>query len=114
MNSTKPQAKLINVAREFSTEPAGRFPSDGPVNGERFRKELLLPALRKSDQHVCVNFDGTEGYGSSFLEEAFGGLVRVDGLTAADLRERLQIESAEDPSVIEEIWQYIDHAHSEK
>ena len=98
----------ISVAKEYSDEPAGRYPSDGSFSGERFRKELLVPAL-KGHEHVTVDFDGTEGYGSSFLEEAFGGLVR-DGFAPAQLRKQLEIHSKEDPTVIEEIWGYIDEA----
>jgi hypothetical protein len=43
-----------------------------------------------------VFIDGTEGFGSSFLEEAFGGLVRVEGYKAESLKNRLRI-IAEDP-----------------
>lgn len=100
--------KLINVAKEFDPEPAGRYPADGPANGERFRAEYLVPAFAKNDE-VVVDFDGTEGYGSSFLEEAFGGLVR-EGMSPSELRKRLKITSTEDDTVIEEVWQYIDEA----
>ena len=95
----------ISVARDFSPNPAGRFPSDGQFNGERFRNEFLIPAL-KTDEPVTIDFDGTEGYGSSFLDEAFGGLVRA-GFQADLLRNRLQIKSEEDPSVVQEIMGYI-------
>lgn len=67
--------KTINIARDFSEIPGGRFPSDGPFNGQDFRDKFLAPTIRKYGG-VAVEFDGTEGFGSSFLEEAFGGLVR--------------------------------------
>lgn len=96
----------INVAKDFSPNPAGRFPSDGEFSGQRFREELLLPAL-KTNEKITIDFDGTEGYGSSFLDEAFGGLVRA-GYQPQVLRDRLSIKSEEDPSVIQEIIGYIE------
>lgn len=81
---------VIDIGKHFSEVPAGRFPDDGPDNGERFRVQFLVPALRESNT-VEVVLDNTEGYGSSFLEEAFGGLVRLEGFTTRDLSERLLI-----------------------
>ncbi|MGX5672762.1 STAS-like domain-containing protein [Thermomonas fusca] len=88
-------ACVINVARDFSPVPGGRFDEDGEFNGSRFRREYLVPKLQ-SCESVDVIIDGTEGFGSSFLEEAFGGLVRLEGFKADDLRNRLRI-IAEDP-----------------
>jgi hypothetical protein len=56
---------------EKPTFPAGRNRSDGPYSGEFLRDEKLLPVL--AQDKVIVDLDGTLGYGSSFLEEAFGG-----------------------------------------
>jgi hypothetical protein len=101
--------RLINVAEQYSAEPAGRYPEDGNFNGQRFREELLLPILAQR-YHVVVDFDGTEGYGSSFLDEAFGGLVRQGHFSEAALRELLEVRSGEDPTVVDEVWSYIDDA----
>jgi len=79
----------IDIASEFSVTPAGRFYSDGPDSGERFREEFLVPALR-SPEPITIKIDGTAGYGSSFLEEAFGGLVR-GGFDKGELIKRLNI-----------------------
>jgi len=68
--------KIISIATDFSRYPAGRTRADGPYSGELFRTKMLEPALAAGD-HLVVNFDGARGYGSSFLEEAFGGLVRA-------------------------------------
>ncbi len=105
----KSSSSEINVAKQYSRDPAGRYPEDGEFNGQRFRDELLLPLL-SSGTHVVVDFDGTEGYGSSFLDEAFGGLIRKGAFTKAQLRELLEIRSSEDPTVIAEVWSYIDDA----
>lgn len=95
--------RTLSVA-EFSRFPAGRYRSDGPASGEEFRESMLAPALRGDP--VLVLLDGTMGYGSSFLEEAFGGLVRVSGFTRPDLEQRLTLR-ATDNSLVDEVWQYI-------
>jgi hypothetical protein len=100
----------INIAKDFSDVPLGRYPTDGNFSGERFREERLRPALQKGN--VVVNIDGTEGYGSSFLDEAFGGLVRKKYYNAADLHSRLTIEYADPAYKLYSnlIWKYIDEA----
>lgn len=85
----------INVAKEFSKTPFGRFTSDGPNNGERFRREKLLPVLEQSgNEPVTIDFNGISlVVGSSFFEEAFGGLVRLNHLNKNKLLSRLKIQS---------------------
>jgi len=99
--------RSIALAREFSKFPGGRYRSKGVFSGEEFRDEFLIPAL-KAEKLVVVQLDGTEGYGSSFLEEAFGGLVRK-GFDLAFLKERLKpvAESPAFKEYVDEIWQYI-------
>jgi hypothetical protein len=80
---------MIDVAEQFSAHPSGREPKDGPFNGEKFRRELLIPAIKKimekevPDKHLVVNIDSVRTFGSSFLEEAFGGLYRETGFDAS-------------------------------
>ncbi|TSD71172.1 DUF4325 domain-containing protein [Janthinobacterium sp. KBS0711] len=98
--------KKLSVATEFSEFPAGRVPDDGPNSGERFREEKLLPLLNGSGDRIEINLDETMGYGSSFLEEAFAGLLRNNGKTERELRDRLVFV---DSRIIYElmIWDYI-------
>lgn len=103
----------IRIAHDFSDVPLGRYPSDSDYSGERFREEFLRPALDKGE--VTVNIDETEGYGSSFLDEAFGGLVRRGYFASPDLHSKLTIES-NDPNLTmysNLIWKYIDEAVAE-
>lgn len=100
----------INVSKDFSEYPAGRYRDDGEFSGEVFREDLLVPKLEIYDV-VEINLDGSMGYGSSFLEEAFGGLVRLKKFTREALHKKLKFHYKEDPIVIDEIWQYIDSAH---
>lgn len=95
----------INIPEDFTRYPAGRYIADGSFSGQRFRDELLVPALRQADQ-VEVHLDGALGYGSSFLEEAFGGLIRDAGFEPADLSRRLKIISV-DTALVTEIEQYL-------
>jgi hypothetical protein len=96
--------KAINVCQDFTRFPAGRFISDGSYSGQRFRDEFLIPALKSSDS-VEIYLDGTLSPGSSFLEEAFGGLLR-QGFTTSDLASRLKI-FASDEVLVAEVRQYL-------
>ena len=98
--------KIINIERDFSRYPAGRYVDDGPYSGQRFRERFLIPALsEESGGKIFIELDGARGYGSSFLEEAFGGLIRA-GFSAADVLNRLELKS-QDESLVEEIEGYI-------
>lgn len=103
--------QLIKIADDFAAEPFGRYPADGDSNGTRFREDLLKPSLDAFGT-ITIIFDGAEGYGSSFLEEAFGGLVRLEGFSSSDLHERIKMVSEDDPSLIDEVWEYIGSAKS--
>lgn len=100
--------RTIRLAADFNPFPFGRYPSHGDWNGQRFRDEWLVPALRDGDD-VEVDLDGARGLSPSFLEEAFGGLVRV-GFPAKDLTMRLRIKSDRDPSFVDTIKGYIQDA----
>lgn len=106
--------KKIDIGKDFTDTPLGRYASDGSFSGERFRDEYLLPAL-KGDEQVSVIIDDVEGYGSSFLEEAFGGLVRKHGFTAKELHSKLIVvcESVAYQLYKILIWKYIDEARPE-
>jgi STAS-like domain of unknown function (DUF4325) len=95
----------IDVGRDFSRFPSGRYAAKGSTSGEAFRNNLLVPALRKNNDKIQVLLDGTVGYGSSFLDEAFGGLVRI-GFDPAILLTRIDLITL-DGSLKDEIHEYI-------
>lgn len=72
---------VINIATDYSRFPGGRYPEDGSGNGTDFREHFLVPVL-EGKQHATIVLDGAVGYPSSFLDEAFAGLVRVKGFSA--------------------------------
>lgn len=84
----------LSIAHEYSKSPAGRYPKDGPFNGERFREELLIPKLDaaiSAGAKLVVNFADADSYSSSFLEEAFGGVVREGRFSNDQLKKYLEL-----------------------
>lgn len=104
MSSTK----TIDVGKDFTRYPAGRFQKDGPGSGEQFRNDYLIPALT-ANERVVLLLDSTMGYGSSFLEEAFGGAVRIGKMSAEATLKKLDLITT-DPSLKLEIESYITQA----
>ena len=102
---------VIDVAKDFTPKPYGRYVADDAErSAEVFRRNFLIPAFEKKKPFV-VDLSGSNRYGSSFLEEAFGGLVR-DGVHESDL-ELMEVKHDLLPSIVEEIKFYIDRARSE-
>jgi hypothetical protein len=101
--------------RDFTEFPGPRKETIGSFSGERFRKEEIMPTIIKHGiEKIQIDLDGTAGYGSSFLDEAFGGLIREEGLNpnkVSDLCKR--IISDDDPSLISEIMLYVSEAIEE-
>lgn len=97
--------KTISIAKDFSVFPGGRIPDDGPFSGEEFRDKFLMPIFSGSEK-VVIDFDNVRGYGSSFLEEAFGGLLRK-GISLNKIREQILFKSSKD-SIIKEINRYME------
>lgn len=83
----------IDLATQFSPYPSGRYPTDGKFNGQTFREEVLVPALKGASaaDKLFINIDGVRTFGSSFLEEAFGGIVRNGELSREELKQRLEV-----------------------
>ena len=108
----------ITIAKDFSPVPSGRYRDDGPASGEGFREDYLIPAIEKArskGERLEVVFDGLEGVSASFLEEAFGGLVRNCGFTSKELHRELEVFAA-DPMYrpfIQVLWDDVDSAKPE-
>ena len=71
----------IDIAQDFSRFPRRLTPKDGPANATTFRQQHLVPVLENNDRAIVI-LDGVGGYSASFLNEAFGGLVRKEGYSA--------------------------------
>jgi len=96
---------IISIAKDFSDVPAGRYYADGEWTGQKFREKVLVPALKraKNKTPVIVDINGAEGYGSSFLEEAFGGLIREEGYTKDGIKEILEIKANDTYDIYKQI-----------
>lgn len=88
----------ITVVEDFSAKPYGRYPDDGLGCGQYFRQKQLVPALRKFE-NVHVILDGYNRYGRSFLDEAFGGLIREEGFSWEELKSRLSYSHSQVKSI---------------
>lgn len=102
----------ISVVNDFHKRPAGRYKLDGQYSGEAFRENLLIPKLNEAiekKEKLIIDFDGVSMSASSFLEEAFGGLVRLNYFKAEQLKEILEIYSSRQV-ISDKIWEYIGDA----
>ncbi|VVP59079.1 hypothetical protein PS838_05985 [Pseudomonas fluorescens] len=90
---------------EFSKTPYGRYEIDGKSNGSAFRDNILAPAFKNPDiDRVNVYLDTVDDgyeYGSSFLEEAFVGLVRKCNIDASIVRKKLNLITEHNDYLIE-------------
>jgi hypothetical protein len=106
----------IKIATDFTTAPGPRYIDEGKFSGELFRKEILFPKLKEALKHRCcleVDLDGTAGYGTSFLEESFGGLIREDKLDLDTINKSIKIISNDQPDLLDEIKEYLNDAQKE-
>ena len=101
----------INLTSDFNPRPFGRYRADGERSAEVFRDDFLIPQIHEHEE-VTVDLSGTNYYGSSFLEETFGGLVR-QGFTEEQLQSKLKVVHERLPSIAQEAWMYIQEAQAE-
>lgn len=91
---------MYSIAQNYTLTPGPRYRDEGQNSGEDFRKKVLTGLVKKAIQtgeKLIIDLDGTEGYGPSFLEESFGGLIRVEGIDYSALMKVLEIKSDEEP-----------------
>ena len=103
----------IHIATEFSVFPGPRYEREGPFSAQEFREALLEPRFRRAEangEELHVDLDGGFGYSTSFLEEAFGGLVREFGFKRVD--RVLRFKSTDEPYLIHEIKRYMKETSS--
>lgn len=97
---------------DFSANPGPRYKRQGKHSGEALRPKLVR-LLRDQEGRIRVILDGTKGIGSSFLDEAFGGLVRCEHFSRAELEHRFDFVSNVDPSYINTIRDSLNRAESD-
>ncbi len=97
----------IDIAHDFSDTPGARYISEGPDSGELFRRNFLEPFFKQDieNKRLTIILDGTAGYATSFLEEAFGGLARLYGKNV--VLNKISFISNDDALLVDEIISYI-------
>lgn len=103
----------FNVGKDFSPIPGGRRKGLSAWSGEDLCEKIAGYLMQGNK--VEVTLDGTEGYGASFLDGAFGGLARMGRWSADDLKNILSIK-AESPayqSYVDLAYKYIDFTFSD-
>lgn len=106
----------INISADFSTTPGPRYISEGKYSGELFRQKFIYLFVNEAiinDKPFEVNLDGTAGYATSFLEESFGGLIRIHHLPYDKIIKLLVLISEEEDYLIDDIQEYLNDAHEE-
>lgn len=101
--------QIVILVSDFSNAPGPRYRAEGQHSGQEFRENVLLPQFKAAQAEGCtllVDLDGTAGYASSFLEEAFGGLSRIVG-DPDEVLSRIELKSDDQPRLIERVTRYI-------
>ena len=108
----KRRIKIMNIIKikDFAKYPGPRYANLGEFSGEVFRDAVLIPAIMKNDD-FSIDFNGVYGFGSSFLEEAFGGLVRK-GVPSEKIEILMKNLICDDETIVAEVISYINDALS--
>ena len=86
------------IIAEFSEYPGPRYCSQGDSSGESFYFSELNTAFAsaiRENKKLIVSLDGTAGYASSFLDQAFGNLIYDFSLEV--VKKNLVIVSKQEP-----------------
>lgn len=100
---------VINVAEDFSDLPIGRkiherfMCEPNMLSGEAFKRNLLIPAL-KTGKPVIIDMSNVYGFGSSWLNEVFGGLHEDMDSTKQELTKRIDILCIDDKMTLSSIY----------
>lgn len=98
------------VSSQFSRFPGGRRRAHGAFSGEAFREDVTIPLLREFE-FVKFDLSDSKGYSSGFLDEAFGEIGAILGLSEA--RRRVSIVASDDDESIKTCWERIEDASRE-
>src|ERR1700693_1662629 len=102
---------FLKVNKDFSETPGARYYTDGNFSGEDFYENYLKHAFKEAlddNSKLTIDLDGTEGYATSFLDEAFIRLAKAFGKKSVS--DHIYIISTEEPDWIDEIKSYINEA----
>lgn len=86
---------LFTIGSDFCKNPSGRYYTDGDGSGEEFREDFLVPILKYLEPRkevLTINIDkNVSSYGSSFLVEAFGNIVKYGYFSSPYLKDNIHV-----------------------
>lgn len=95
-------ALKIKISTDYSNKPYNR------IMGGNFRDSILIKKYAEAECNndiLEIDFDDCYGFGTSFLEEAFGGMVRK--YHKHGMLKRIKFISTEDETIPDIIKRYI-------
>lgn len=98
---------------DWTRTPGPRYGGWGEYSGEQYRKDVVAPAFREClsrNKTLTVDLEGPRGYGPSWLDEAFAGLINKEGFNKKDVLRLLELESPTRPWFIEDAMRLIHKA----
>lgn len=100
----EPNKRKLRIT-SYSEYPGPRYCNQGDCSGEDFYHKILNSAFAEfidTKEKLIVDLDGTAGFASSFLDEAFGNLVY--DFSEACVRKNLELVSKQEPDWKEMIF----------
>ncbi len=92
--------RTISLVTDFTRYPGGRYRKHGKYSGEEFRETVLRPIVQNNES-VVIDLDGAFTIPPSFLDEAFGPLVREYGVEK--VRHCFEIRLTDDDDAAQEL-----------
>lgn len=93
---------IINVGKDFTKRPMGRYASDGNSSGEAFYTNHLIPKLKalmeynkehpEDRKKLIIDFGTVSMCGGSWIEEAFGGAIRNSDIRPVELFDLIEVK----------------------
>jgi hypothetical protein len=99
---------FVKISKDFSPTPGARYRTDGKHSGEEFYETILKLKFKKAindKEQLTIDLDGTYGFATSFLSEAFNRLALDFG--PDNVWNNISLVSSEEPYLIDEIKEYI-------
>jgi len=103
--------QLLLSVKDFTITPGPRDKDEGSFSGIEFRENFMISKFENAlnnNLKLYVNLDGTIGYGTSWLEEVFGGLARDYGVD--NVLKTIKLITEEEPYLEDDIIGYIKDA----
>ena len=95
-------------ATQYSPYPGGRFIRLGEYSGEDFRETVLVPVVESGD-FIEIDATGVKlSFSPSFLDEAFGGLVKKYGLKK--VKETISFSAKDNRDLEGKMWSFAEKA----